>query len=95
VKKAPYSSGPAVPASKIAGSNPFGTVALGANAPPTVPHKPGIIHGEGPETRPFGHPSVKGAHGFGHVAKHKHGHLRMSGHVGAHRIGGVKLPKGS
>jgi hypothetical protein len=30
---------------------------------------------------------VVGAHGFGHGAHQRHGHLRMSGHKAAHRLG--------
>lgn len=89
-----YAQQPLVPAKKIAGTNPKGSVAVGSKTPPTVP-KPtsGFPHGFGPQVTQFGHPSVTGRHGFGHIAKEHHGHLRLSGHVGAHRIGGVKLPK--
>jgi hypothetical protein len=32
----------------------------------------------------------KSAHGFGHKTEHKKGHLRMSGHAGAHQVGKKK-----
>lgn len=35
----------------------------------------------------FKMPHAPGAHGFGHTGGQKQGHLRMSGHSGAHRIG--------
>jgi hypothetical protein len=34
----------------------------------------------------FGNPP-KNAHGFGHTSAHKDGHLRKSGHPGAHQLG--------
>ena len=89
-KKGFYASEPAVPASKIAGVNPIQGPVVGSMESPTVDQHPGAIHGLGTPTRPFGHPSVHGAHGYGHVGKERHGHLRTSGHAGAHQLGIVK-----
>lgn len=44
----------------------------------------------GGETHKFPMPKAEGAHGYGHAANHRSGHLRMSGHSGAHRIGSKK-----
>jgi hypothetical protein len=83
-------------AKRTAYKNPVGTVQMGFT-PPTVPEHPGQLHGVGPTSHAFGHPSVRGAHGFGHVAHMKHGHLRLSGLESAHRLGanvtkGRKIP---
>jgi hypothetical protein len=77
---------------RTAYSNPVGKVEMGFT-PPTVPERAGQLHGLGPTSHAFGHPSVRGAHGFGHVAKLKHGHLRLSGLESAHRLG-ASVPKG-
>ena len=85
-KKGFYPQTLPVPAKKIAGKNPVGTPETPGNlTPPTVPKKEGVLHGLVPVTKEFGHPSVKGAHGWGHVAKL--GHHRLSGHPDAHQLG--------
>lgn len=89
-RSSPYSSTPVVPAKKIAGKNPVPGPALGGATPTIVPTKIAFIHGFGPEARPFRHPSVHGAHGWGHVAKERHGHLRVSGNPRAHQLGRKK-----
>lgn len=43
----------------------------------TTPHK-------------FDRPTSKPAHGWGHPAPVRSGHLRNSGHAGAHRVGGKR-----
>lgn len=83
-----YPTGIVAPAKRVAGTNPVGTPTLGNAKPTIVPEHPETIHGLGPVTKPFPHPSVRGAHGWGHVAKLREGHLRNSGAIGAHRIGG-------
>lgn len=80
-----YSQTPVVPAGKIAGTNPIHGPALGSATPSIVPAHEGVIHGL--SEHHFGHPSVKGAHGYGHVAKLRQGHHRLSGHTGAHMLG--------
>lgn len=89
-KKSPYSSAPIVPAGKIAGTNPIGNVPVGAKASNIVPKRAdGMSRGLG----------MNPPHVFRHHIKRKHGHLRLSGHAGAHQIGGKvsvspKIPKG-
>jgi hypothetical protein len=87
-KKGFYSSEPAVPAKKIAGVNPVGKVETpGGFKPPTVPLHPGRTHALGPVLRqPHTHAGPK-SHGFGHKGKQMAGPLRLSGVMGAHRIG--------
>ena len=85
-QKGIYATEPHAKPKKIANRNPVGDVQVGVT-PVTVPEKAGMAHGIGPVTQPFGHPSVRGAHGFGHVAHMKHGHLRLSGLESAHRLG--------
>lgn len=86
-KKPIYSEIPVVPKKTIAGTNPMGTVALGGAKSPTVPQKASSIHGLDVPAHTFRTPSIKGAHGYGHVAKMKQGHLRVSGVPGAAKIG--------
>lgn len=86
-RKGIYATQPLAKGKRIAATNPVGSVATGSMTPVIVPQHAGQIHGLGPVERPFGHPSVKGAHGFGHVAHMKHGHLRLSGMESAHRLG--------
>jgi hypothetical protein len=78
-----YSTVPAVPAKKIAGLNPLNTRrnAVGEEGI-TIDQRPGITRGLAPI-----HKVHKASHGFGHSLKHKKGHLRLSGHVGAHMVG--------
>ncbi len=82
-----YSKTPVVPAKKLAGTNPMPGPQVGVLGPPTVPERPGAIHGLGTPTKHFGHPNVKGSHGWGHVASERKGHLRISGSPKAHQIG--------
>jgi hypothetical protein len=86
-----YSTG--IVAKKANSSNPFGTVALGSAPLPTVPEATGKIHGLGAHEKPFRKTYVKGSHGFGHLAKHREGHLRLSGMANPHRLGGPKVKK--
>jgi hypothetical protein len=85
-KKPFYASEPAVPAKKLAGTNPVGKVETpGGFKPPTVPLHPGRTHALGPVLRqPHTHP---GPHGYGHKGKQLAGPLRLSGVMGAHRVG--------
>jgi hypothetical protein len=69
-----YTKEVVAPAKTRAGTNPMGTVTLGTAVPTQVPKREAVIHGLGPQTHPFGHPSVKGAHGYGRVARHHGGH---------------------
>lgn len=87
VKKGIYSTEPVAKAKGIANRNPVGTPQLGTMPLNVVPEKAGQAHGLGPTSHAFKQPSVKGAHGFGHVAHMKHGHLRLSGLESAHRLG--------
>ncbi len=91
-RKGIYATQPVVKGKRITTKNPVGTVQTGSLTPVPVPQHAGQIHGLGPVERPFGHPSVKGAHGWGHVAHLKQGHLRLSGMTSAHRLGAS--PKG-
>lgn len=83
----PYATTPAVPAKKITGENPVGSVTLGSLRPPTVPEKVGVAHGLGPHEHNFRHPHIKGVHGYGHLPKQHQGHLRLSGAPAAHQLG--------
>ena len=86
-KKGFYPKTLQVPAKKIAGTNPVGSQAVvGGLTPPMVPSKPGVAHGLGPITKPMRQPKLHGEGGV-HVAKLKQGHLRTSGHPGAHQLG--------
>jgi hypothetical protein len=85
-KKGFYASTPAVPAKKMADTNPVGKVeSPGGFKPGIVPPHPGRTHALGPVLRqPKQHP---GPHGYGHKAHQKAGPLRLSGVMGAHRVG--------
>jgi len=80
-------------AKKAGSKNPVGTVELGSGQIPFVPTATGDIHGLGPHPKPFRKTYVKGAHGYGHLAKHRAGHLRISGMVDAHRLGAPRVKK--
>jgi len=82
-KKALYSQTPAVPAKKIAGTNPVGLVLIGLHGPGMVPEKGGMTRGLVPKNK-FHQPKP---HGFNHSIRQRSGHLRLSGHEGAHRVG--------
>lgn len=89
-----YAEMPLAKSKKLADKNPVGqSPQLGSLIPPTVPEKAGQLHGLGPQVKQFHHPQVKGAHGYGHTASLKHGHLRLSGIAEAHRIGAPKKMK--
>ena len=88
-----YSTGPQVPAKKMTGPSPFGTVQLGSGQPPNVPTPTGTIHGLGAHNKPFKARGIKGAHGYGHPMKHREGKLRLSGYTDAHRLGAPKAKK--
>lgn len=83
-----------VPAKQKADKNPYPGPQVGALSSPTVDENPGAVHGLGTPTAHFGHPGIKGegSRGYGHVAKLKHGALRLSGHPGAHMIGAKFKP---
>ena len=81
-KKAFYSQTPVLTTKKkkpIADTNPVGSVELGSAQPMMAPHHPA-------RTKAFG-PAWKQPHGYGHTLKKRKGHLRISGHPGAHQIG--------
>lgn len=80
---------------KVSASNPVGSPSpQGDFRSPTVSKKfGGQLHGLGSPTEPFREPSVRGAHGFGHVAHMKKGHLRLSGYANAHRLGAHTVGK--
>lgn len=83
-----YSKELPTPAKTRAGSNPLGgSIAVGAAKPPQVPAHEGVIHGLGTPSHAFKQASVKGSHGYGHVAKHRVGALRLSGSAKAHQLG--------
>lgn len=90
MKKGLYVTEPVAKQKRIANRNPVGTPTVGNLIPPTVPQKPAELHGIGPVAHSFPTHHVKGAHGFGHIAKH--GSLRLSGVTSAHRIGGSNKP---
>lgn len=76
--KPPYAQVPTAPKKKIADRNPIGAPAFGADVPPAVPpHAPSKVRSLGPAH----------ARGYGHSPKHSIGHLRFSGHSGAHQVG--------
>lgn len=89
-KKGIYSKTPVVPAKQIAGTNPISGPGIGGGEPRTVPQAQPTIHGFDMPAHTFRMPAVKGSHGFGHVARMKQGHLRMSGSPSAHRVGSKK-----
>ncbi len=87
-KKGFYSQTPAVSKKVMAGENPIAGPELGAMTPPTVPQRhEGATHAFGPQIHQVRPPSVKGAHGWGHLPHEKKGHLRMSGSSKAHQVG--------
>lgn len=81
--KSIYSQTPVVPKKQIAASNPMGTVSLGFGGARLAPQGPSTVHGFDVPAHSFKTPSVKGAHGYGRVAKIKRG----SGVPKPHRIG--------
>lgn len=72
-KKPEYADQPVAPASKIANKPIIQNPSLGNDVPNIVPPSPTAV----------GKPPIGGAHKASKV-----GHLRMSGHPKAHRIGG-------
>lgn len=89
-KKPFYASEPAVPAKKLAGTNPVGKVeSPGGFKPISVPLHPGRTHALGPLLR---QPHPK-SHGFGHKAHQIQGALRLSGVPKAHKVGVPKTGK--
>ena len=86
-KKPLYSDTPVVPKKKIAGTNPVGAVSIGSPVPTSVPQKQPGLHGLDVVPHTFRTPGIKGSHGYGHVAKLKQGHHRLSGVPGAHKLG--------
>lgn len=73
-----YSNMPNAPEKKIFGSNPYPQPVVGSEVNRIVPAKQPRLTG------------FAGTHGYGHTPKQKKGHLRVSGHSGAHLIGGKK-----
>ncbi len=68
-----YSDEPHVPANKIADKPNIQNASLGNETPKMVPHN---------------FPSAgAGAHGFGHGATSRAGHVRLSGNPSAHHVG--------
>lgn len=82
-----YDSEPHAPGTKIANHPLTPTPAVGKSAPAMVPKGPGRFDGIGGAGHHFGKPPAGGSHGFGHAVHQRHGHHRLSGHSGAHRIG--------
>lgn len=82
-----YANMPVAPKKKIAATNPLGTAQLGSATPRSVPQKEPTIHGLDIVPHSFKVPSIKGAKGFGNIAKVKQGHLRLSGNPKAHKVG--------
>ena len=67
VKKSSYAQIPAVPAKKVAGTNPVGKVAVGSGKPGIVPEKAGFSRGLTPKNE-FKQPKP---HGFSNKIKHR------------------------
>lgn len=86
-KQGIYAKQPSVSKKKISDTNPVGTVGLGAEPSRLTPQRQPSIHGLDVPAHTFRTPSIKGSHGYGHVAKMKQGNHRMSGVPKAHRIG--------
>jgi hypothetical protein len=86
-----YSQTPVVSAKQVAGTNPIPGPGVGLLTSPTVPEKPGVIHGLGTPTKEFKHGQVKGSHGFGHPPHATKGHYRLSGVPNAHQLGKSKF----
>lgn len=82
-----YDTEPHAPANKIADKPNIQNASLGNETPKMVPHSPGRFDGLGGSPHHFGHPPAGSTHGFGHAQAMKVGHIRLSGHSGAHRIG--------
>jgi hypothetical protein len=96
-----YSDVPHAPRKKLAvGKLTEQTSSLGNEPPAMVPSKPGgtsglagpehaVSHPPKPKMEPpvKVHPFAKAAHGYGHPAAARVGHLRLSGHSGAHLLG--------
>ena len=82
-----YDTEPHAPRKKLAtGKLTEQTSSLGNEVPKMVPQSPGRISGLGGPAHSF--PKAPHAsHGYGHPAPARIGHLRLSGHTGAHRIG--------
>jgi hypothetical protein len=81
-----YDTEPHAPGNKIADKPLTPPPAIGENAPAMVPQHPGRFEGLGGAPHHFAKPPMV-AHGYGHVGRQRHGHVRLSGHSGAHRIG--------
>lgn len=82
-----YSKQPVASSKAIADKNPLGTVTVGPEVPKMVPQAPSSIHGLNVPAHSFKGASVKGSHGYGHIAKNRQGAHRMSGSPKAHRVG--------
>ena len=81
-----YDTEPHAPGNKIA-NKPLGPPpAVGGNTPAMVPKAPGRVDGLGGAPHQFSKPPA-GSHGFGHGVTQRVGHMRVSGHSSAHRIG--------
>lgn len=82
-KKGIYTSGPVVPASKIADQVPYQAPSLGNDPPKMVPQ----------DEPKFGGPGIarlRQPHTYGHSEANQVGYMRLSGHPEAHRIGAIK-----
>lgn len=82
-----YDTEPHAPGNRIANKPLMPPPAQGANTPKMVPEATGRFDGIG-GAAPHSFPKAGGgAHGYGHNAIQRAGHVRLSGHTGAHRIG--------
>lgn len=92
-KKSLYAQTIAAKPKATAYKNPVGSASPTGDFPtPVSPREAGHAHGLGPApSEPF--KQKKAAHGWGHVAHQKHGHLRLSGYADAHRLGAKVIGK--
>lgn len=82
-----YDTEPHASGAKIADKPLTPKPAIGAHPPAMVPKGSSRFDGLGGSGHHFGKPPAGGSHGFGHAVHQRHGHHRLSGHSGAHRIG--------
>lgn len=81
-----YDSEPHAPADKIADKPAYPTPTVGNRPSHIVPGAPGRFPGMGGQPHSMGKPPMQ-SHGYGHLGSQRHGHMRLSGHSGSHRIG--------
>lgn len=81
-----YDTEPHAPGGKIADKAAYPTPTVGNKPAHIVPGQPGRFPGMGGQPHHMGKPPIQ-SHGFGHSGSQRHGHLRLSGHGGSHRVG--------